>query len=100
MKCHQCRKEMEYGKRWIRFNGYNIDGWKCKCGESYTDTEQTEMILLLNKLKKSNIKAKLGKIRSNLILRIPRDVETVLGFKEGEEVILKIENNELKVIPA
>ena len=100
MKCIRCKKMMEYGKNWIKFNGFKIDGWKCKCGESYTDTEQTEMILILNKLKKQGTKAKLGKIRSNIILRIPKDVETALGLHEGEIVTLKVEDRELRIIPA
>lgn len=99
MKCHQCNKLMDYVKE-MHFNEYTIDGWKCSCGEVYFNPEQVQKILLLNKLKKGALHAKLGKIRSNLILRLPKDVETVLDLHQGEEVLLKVEMNKLEVIPA
>jgi len=89
---------MKYVKA-IKFNGYKIDGWKCSCGEIYFNPEQVQKVLLLNKLKKEAIRAKLGKIRSNLILRLPRDVETALDLHQGEEVLLKVEDHGLKILP-
>jgi len=84
----------------IEFNEYKIDGWKCSCGEVYYNPEQAQKILLLNKLKKKVIRARLGKIRSNLILRLPKDIETALDLEKGEEVLLKVEGHGLKVMPA
>lgn len=86
--------------REINFNEYIIDGWKCSCGEIYFNPEQVQKILLLNKLKKETLRAKLGRIRSNLILRLPRDVETILNLHQGEEVLLKVDKNKLEMIPA
>ena len=99
MKCFRCKKEMVY-KNDLKFASYKIKGWRCdNCGEEYYDeTEKLEMILLLNKLKKSNTKVKLGKIRSNLILRIPKDVEKALNLKQGEQVTLMVDENELRII--
>ena len=74
MKCHKCGKSMVFVKG-ITFNEYKIGGWKCPCGEIYYEPEQAQKILLLNKLKKDAIRAKLGKIRSNLIVRLPKDLE-------------------------
>ena len=99
MKCHKCNKPMKYVKGMI-FNDFAIDGWKCSCGEIYYNPEQAQKILLLNKLKKEVIKAKLGKIRSNLILRLPKDVETALDLKKGEDMIIKVEDNGIKIVPA
>lgn len=98
MKCHKCSKQMKYVKG-IEFNRYKIDGWKCSCGETYFNPEQAQKILLLNKLKKEAIKAKLGKIRSNLILRLPKSTEKALNLKEGEEVLIKIKDNGLSITP-
>lgn len=53
--------------------------------------------MLLNRLKKEKIKAKLGKIKSNLFLKLPKDVEMALGLKKGEEVSISIEDNCIKV---
>lgn len=99
MKCYKCGKTMKYTKG-IRFNEYTIDGWICHCGEIYYNPEQAQKILLLNKLKKEVIRAKLGKIRSNLILRLPKDVETALNLQQGEDVLIKVDKNGLKIVPA
>ena len=102
MRCHRCKGKMEHVKR-LEFNGYEIDGWRCKCGEIYFNPEQAQrillLLLLLNKLKKEEIKIKLGKIRSNLILRVPKDVEVALGLHKGEKVNLRLDGNELKILP-
>lgn len=99
MKCHKCNKNMKHERR-IKFNEYVIGGWRCSCGEVYYNPEEAQKILLLNKLKKAVIRAKLGKIRSNLILRLPRDIEYALGLEKGEEVIIKIEGDGIRVVPA
>jgi hypothetical protein len=84
----------------MSFNEHLLDGWKCPCGEAYFDPDQAQRILLLNRLKSQTIKAKLGKIRSNLILRLPKEIGTALGFRNGEEVCLTVKGNELKVAKA
>ncbi len=99
MKCHTCGKKMEFVKR-MMFNEYSIDGWKCTCGEVYYEPEQAQKILLLNKLKKAAIRAKLGRNRSNLILRLPRDVESALDLQKGEEVLIQVEGKGFKIMPA
>ena len=98
MKCNKCKKSMKYAKG-LKFNEYKVDGWVCPCGEVYYNPEQAQKILLLNKLKKKAIRAKLGRIRSNLIVRVPKDVETALGLEKGEEVLIKVEDNGMKIVP-
>lgn len=98
MKCNTCEKKMTYTKS-IDFNGFKIDGYRCICGEIYFDPEQAQRVLLLNKLKKEAIKSKLGKIRSNLIVRLPQDISTALSLHKGEEVLLTIEDKGIKVAP-
>ena len=99
MKCHKCGKKMKYVKA-MNFNEYKIDGWKCSCGEIYYNPEQAQKILLLNKLKKEVIRAKLGKIRSNLILRLPKDLEHALDLEKGEDVFIRVEDNGFKIVQA
>ena len=99
MKCNNCDKKMTYTKS-IDFNGFKIDGYSCTCGEVYFDPEQAQRVLLLNKLKKEAVKAKLGKNRSNLILRLPQDMTTALSLHKGEEVLLTIEDKGIKMMPA
>jgi len=99
MKCHKCGKSMVFVKG-INFNEYKIGGWKCSCGEIYYEPEQAQKILLLNKLKKETIRAKLGKIRSNLIVRLPKDLENALSLQKGEDVLIKVEDHGFRVVPA
>jgi len=82
----------------LKFNEYHIDGWKCKCGEIYYESEQVQRILLINKLKKAKIKVKLGQNKNNLILRIPKAVENAIGLKKGKEIELKLNNDDNIVI--
>lgn len=89
MKCVKCGKTARPSK--LRFQGNTIDGWKCKCGESYFDPGQAQRILLLNKIRKEAFRVKVGKIRSNLIVRIPKTIADALELKNGEEVTLKVE---------
>jgi|SRR3989344_1226520 len=82
----------------LSFNRFKIDGWKCKCGEIYYNPEQTERILILNKLKKAKIKVKLGQNKNNLILRIPKAIENAIGLKKGKEIELELNNDDNIVI--
>jgi hypothetical protein len=84
----------------MRFNEYRIDGWKCSCGEVYYEPEQAQRVLLLNKLKKEGVKAKLGRIRSNLILRVPKDVECAMQLEKGENVVIKVDGDGFRIVPA
>jgi AbrB family looped-hinge helix DNA binding protein len=92
MKCVKCGKTAKPAS--LRFQGQSIGGWKCKCGEEYFNPEQAQRILLLNKIRKEAFRVKVGKVRSNLIVRIPKSVAEALGLKSGEEVTLKIEGKE------
>ncbi len=63
---------------------------ECECGERYYDPERAQRILSLNKMRGEAIDVKLNKTRSNLMLRIPKAFERILGLKEGEHVKLKV----------
>ena len=98
MKCNNCGKKMQYSNE-LNFNAGKIAGWSCNCGEVYYDPAQAQKILLLNKLKKEAIKTKLGQIRSNLILRLPKGVEDALGLQKGKSVLIQVEDRGFKVVP-
>ena len=100
MVCTKCGSEAKPAK--IVFQGHEIDGWQCGCGrETYLDPEQAQRILSLNKLRHEQIEAKLGRIRSNLILRIPTAIEEGMGLKEGEKVRLRVKSqHELDLVTA
>ncbi len=87
MVCVTCGKTAKRAK--LRFQGAEIDGWRCSCGEEYFDPEQAQRILLFNKILTKEYKIKLGQIRSNLIVRIPTELSEVLGLHKGEKVLLR-----------
>ena len=89
MKCVVCGKIAKGAK--LRFQGIDIDGWKCSCGEEYFDPEQAERILLLNKILTKEYKLKLGQIRSNLIIRLPKEIAEALDLHKGEIISVKAE---------
>ncbi len=88
MDCIKCKKIAKPAK--LKFQGYEIEGWKCGCGEKYYDPEQAQRILSLNKMKDETIEVKLNRTRSNLILRIPTAIEQVLDLKEARPVKLRV----------
>lgn len=99
MKC-ACGKIARYVEH-LKFNNYDIDGWECdSCGEAYYNPEKAEKILLLNKLKKHKYHLKLSQVKSNLILRIPKEIGEVLNLKKGEEVEFGLKDaNEIIISP-
>ena len=99
MKCNKDEKTMKFIKG-MKFNEYSIDGWKCPCGEIYYDPEQAQKVLLLNNLKKEVLKAKLGRIRSNLILRLPKDLEHAFNLEKGESVLIKVDGDGFRELRA
>ena len=89
MKCVWCGSIAPEAR--LRFQGQELDGWKChKCGEQYLDPLQAGRILLLHKLQKSKFTVTLGQIKSNLILRIPKEAQQAMGLHKGEKVKLSI----------
>ena len=96
MRC-MCGKAAKYVKH-LKFNNADIDGWKCSCGEVYYNPEKAEKILLLNKLKKHKYLLKLSKVKSNLILRIPKEVSEVLNLHKGEQVEFSLKGTNKMVI--
>jgi CxxC motif-containing protein len=97
MKCVSCGKTARPAK--LNFQGQKIDGWRCSCGEEYFDPEQAQRILLLNQVRKEQFRVKVGRVRSNLILRIPKRIADALELNDGEEVIIRVESgNEIRVL--
>ena len=97
LKC-ACGKTAQYEKH-LTFNNYELDGWVCKsCGEIYYNPEEAERILLLNKLKKMKYHLKLSKVKSNLIVRIPKEVGEALNLEKGKEVELFLEESDRIVL--
>lgn len=77
----------------LRFQGYDVRGWKCKhCGEIYYHPEDAQRILLINKIMKKKYEVTIGQIRSNLIIRIPTELAEALGLHKGEKVKIKVDD--------
>ena len=97
LKC-PCGKKAKYYKN-LSFNGHKLDGWSCAfCGEEYYNPQKVEQILLINKLKKIIYHLKLSKVKSNLILRIPKEMSDALQLKKGEEVNVQLDDKERIIV--
>ncbi|NQU78890.1 AbrB/MazE/SpoVT family DNA-binding domain-containing protein [Candidatus Woesearchaeota archaeon] len=96
MRC-ACGKTAEYVEH-MKFNNNDLDGWRCSCGEVYYNPQKVERILLLNKLKKQSFRLRLSQVRSNLILRIPKEVSDVLDLHKGCEVEFILKDRDKIVI--
>ena len=90
MECINCGKIAKPSK--LRFQGKDINGWKCSCGEEFFDPEEAQRILLLNKILKKRFEVTIGKIRSNLIIRIPTELAQALSLQKGEKVTIKVDD--------
>ena len=98
MKCTACGKVAQNAT--LRFQGITINGWKCACGEEYFNPEQAQRILLLNKILAKKYEVKLGKIRSNLIIRIPSELAEALDLHKGEKIAIKAEDMNTLLVEA
>ena len=76
-----------------KFQGFPIESYKCrKCGEEFFNPLQAEKILEMNKTMGKIFEVVLGKIQSNLIVRIPVQVAETLDLTKGEKIKLEVEN--------
>ena len=98
LKCAKCGKVAVEAS--LRFQGHAIAGWKCACGEEYFDPVEAERLLLLNKLAHTEFHVKLGQIKSNLILRIPKEAQKALGLQKGEKITLKVHDRKIELSAA
>ncbi|MBU1201362.1 MAG: AbrB/MazE/SpoVT family DNA-binding domain-containing protein [Nanoarchaeota archaeon] len=98
LKCAFCGSRT-IPKNGMKFNSYDIDGWKCtKCKEEYYDPIQAQRILLINKLRDKSYKLSVNKVKSNLVLRIPKDVSDAMGLNDKSTVDFKLKNNKEIII--
>jgi len=81
-----------------KYLGHEINCWKCSCGEKYYNPLLTEKLRLLNQLKNKKFEMKVGKIRSNLIIRIPKEIGDLLGMKEGDTIGLTAKPDKIELI--
>ena len=84
-------------KKSMIFGQFRIDGWLCSCGECYFNPDQAQRILLLNKLKKQVFRLKLNQVRSNLILRIPKEVSDAMSLRDGSEVEFCLQDGKMVI---
>lgn len=78
----------------FHIEGFLVRGWRCpKCKEEYYSGD-IEKVLMLNKLKKRPLSVKVGKLGESWIVRIPKDICTVVGLKVGKKVLVYPESRD------
>ena len=76
----------------IRYREYEVRGWRCSCGRSYVRPEDSLKISNLERLKKKGVKVKVGMVGQSIMIRIPRSLSEIYGFRKGKEIQLVPEN--------
>ncbi len=73
----------------IKYKDYDVRGWRCSsCRGSYIHPEDSLRISKLEKLKKHKVKVKVGIVGQSMIIRIPKELVEIYGFKKGKEIEL------------
>ena len=86
----ECGKKAK--KSIIKYKEYEVRGWKCSCGKSYIHPEDSLKISKLEKLKKHGVKVKVGIVGQSMVIRIPKELSEIYGFKKGKNIELVPEN--------
>ncbi|MEE8167749.1 MAG: YgiT-type zinc finger protein [Candidatus Hydrothermarchaeales archaeon] len=98
-KCSVCGSKMKKEKVKVKFRDQSIEveGVRCsKCGEVLLDPEQSQKLLLLNKLY-TGIEAKVGALGKSLVVRIPVDVREFLKIGKGDKLVFTTDGKKLVV---
>lgn len=77
----------------VRVEGYMVRAWKCsKCKEEYLDSGDAEFILLMKKMQRKAVTAKIGVLGDSFIVRIPKEIAEALKLTRGKIAVLKLSN--------
>jgi hypothetical protein len=75
----------------IKIDGYGVRAWVCpKCKEQYLDSGDAEFILLMKKLQKKGVTAKIGVLGGSFIVRIPKEIAEILKLARGKTAVLSL----------
>jgi len=92
LKCHRCGKWARPAK--LRFEGYEVRGWRCACGEEYFHPDDAERLLLMNKARREKMQTKVSKVGNSYSVRIPKAIVDALKLK-GKVLTISIEPKRL-----
>ena len=94
--CDKCSIRMK--KTAMKLEGFKVRAWQCpKCNDTLLHPEDTQRVLVFNKLRKG-IPVKVGSLGRSLIMRIPKEVAVFYNISKGNELVMKAEEpNKLKI---
>lgn len=96
LHCWKCNLGMERIKD--KFQGFQIDAWKClKCGEIVYDESVIQPLLNLRKLRDGKITSTIGMLGKSTIVRIPKAVEQLYHITKGKKVEFELEEGVIKL---
>ena len=92
-----CKAKTLMKRRVFTFGGFKVRGWHCeKCGESILHPEDTQYVLVLNKLKRG-IPVKIGELGNSLILRIPKEIADFYKIRKGVNLVIKGKEKRMEI---
>jgi hypothetical protein len=70
----------------LQYKGYNVRGWKCRCGKEYIHPADSVRISKLEQMEP--IKVTVGIVGQSTVIRIPKGMSEVYQLRKGEQVEL------------
>jgi antitoxin component of MazEF toxin-antitoxin module len=89
LKCYRCGGWARPAK--LRFEGVEMRGWKCACGEEYLHPDDLEPVLIANKARHGAFKTKISKVGNSYSARIPKPIVDAMKLK-GKTLTILMEN--------
>jgi hypothetical protein len=75
----------------IKIEGFGVRAWKCpKCKEEYIDSGDAEFVLMMKKMQKKAVTAKIGVLGDSFIVRIPKEIAEMLKLTRGSKAVLSL----------
>ena len=94
MKCNSCGKPMKKVDD-IDIKGFQIRGWRCRCGNELSDPEDVDNIVKFFRFIKKGKKVHVFKSGNSLAIRIPKAVAKVYGIHEDDELMISPKKDEI-----
>ena len=101
MKCPECKGQMNPVKDIIEEDSVDFEAYKCeKCGEELVNGSQLKLLAEKYRALRRAKDITFTKWGNSLAVRIPSDIATELGIKEGTHGLIKKEKQGISIIPA
>jgi hypothetical protein len=79
----------------IHLKGFEVKGYRCKCGNEISDSEDVDNIVKFLVFVKKQKKMQVFKSGNSLAIRIPKAIAKVYGIKENDQLLFQPKKDEI-----